>query len=767
MAPEDRLDERAVTHETDDYDTLGARAALGAALVAGLVRGVQDEPPIRLHQLDTQRDTFRLFRTFGRLVMGPPDFESDLRARIDQIRTHEARMAECVDGLPAANAEQQVSNMANAFAARADQGALGFRPYTPEPMPEPQRVTWRTVLRMLREFAKDFVKRQSRKPFEAAQRAADAAVQRANVIVFGRSSAFKLVLSEDDDGGVKTASTAHEVLSRDRDSEVYIAAQPKVWSELRSTVFSLVDGSEMDEWLPAATFNGRPYVVAQPRLLAPYPSESDTLPALTLGSIRVPAVNRACDAKSAVNRRQILTPLAGYPGNSPSGEVEDDQSAEADGDTEDAENSVEKQLEELEAWEEARRSAFTYIVATRLAQEISDAERAVQRDFENVESLVDSNLGDEGAPTEESTSTVRKRRHRVRRSLRVISVALGFVLLLTAPAIALVLGLIGVLVWLILQVGVIAFAAYRLVRRVIRRMQSEFHESHRLYLQAWQADQITNALLHNSEELLRLSARYVELLEWSDLIAQVVHQPLAHSAGSQSGPVMQLSGPRAMATADAGVDQARLEHLASQLSGRLFKRGWLTQLFFEWSRQANRQSRYRYGRDDETQGLDADYDVAAMRGDVSRLQEALNVEMPTGRLDAGIDRFLSDLDSAELFEESVTVRKTGAPELLVQFLSSIKAGDTEEVTPFDKTLCNGPGNTEMRKVDLIWPTTDDMKSSPESDSPSQGIVRASWRVDVSKAVSVDCLRQGDTDDVPPRAALDDIAGVDDPSMPSV
>lgn len=728
VAPEDRVEERAITPNDDSLDALSARAAFSVALLAGLLPGMETVPVTRLNN---PANAVRAIRCFGRVVVGPPTFLDNLRSDLDGIRVDETHMAECVGGLPSKEPEHQILESATAFSLRVNNGALTFSAYQPDSPPVPTKVTWREALRMLVTFMGGFIRGQIRRlTTEAAERARRKAQERVNRMVFGEGSAYKLVLPLDPGDPAPVTSVAQQLLSNDTDGAVFIPPQPQVWQELRCALFALVDGSAALPYLPSASFNDQSFVVAQPALLAPLADVTPGLAAEALGDKELPVIQRACDAASAMRRRQVLKAL--------------DHSSDKDAATPNDEGThpvSNPLLRQLDTWEEPRKKTFTYIVARHLAMAVVKAEVAVEADLARLKALAQDDQPD--AETSSDSEPAKARRLlKKKRLLRSVLVATFVVLVVAAPLVGLLIGLVGVIVWIVLQVAALLFAALHLLSRWLKRLQREFQEANRLRLEAWEAEQAVAAALHDSTELLRLSARYDELVEWSDVLAAIIHFPFSQRPDRPKPADVTLSGPLSLSVADATVGSARRERLSSQLGAKVFERGWLTRLFAESADKAIETLQFQHAQPDRGQGLDADYDVGAKRGDISRLGGALENQDRGALLDSAVASFVGGLPSEELFEPQVTNRRTSQMEDIRSFLQSIQAGDT--VTPFDASLSGMAAQDDLRQV-IDPPTTWGLRGNARLglgvvDETGQKTFRMTWRLDISEPTLASHLR---------------------------
>jgi hypothetical protein len=699
VAPEDRVDERAFTAVDDSDDALAARAAFSVGVLSGLLRGI--EVP-HIESIVSSDNSIRAIRCFGRVVAAPPNLVANLRSALEQTRVDESRMKDCVGGLAAKDPVHHVAVVARAFSAGAADGVLMHHSYVRNPAPVAIKITWRRALQMLKEYVAGLIRgRIHDLTFGAIDRAAAAAVKRANDLLFGANSAYELAI---DPGRDKVeVQLAEKILQNDSDGPINIPAQPQLWRDLRLCMFSLVDGTAPLSFIPESSFNGQPYLVTNPALLAPDPRSSVGLPAATVEDTALPAIDRACDVAAAVKRRMLV------------GAERDKTKVDNPSDTT---GPVIGQaiLQELDAWEDPRKDSLTYGIAKSLAGQVTTAEESLQINLSKLEAMA-------GKEKPQPSETIKPKRRRRRRRLFVALEVVVIILVIAAPAVALAFGVIAVVAWIVLQIVTVVVATVRLFMRWMRWLRTKFQEANRLNLEGYEAHELVEATLHGTREILRLSALYDELVEWS------------------AAEEIVVSGPLSLSIADAVISPPRLERLSARLAARLFERGWLTRLFTSTSREANEKLRYRRGEESKRQGLDADYDVAAQRGDVDRLNTELSAQERGQTLDKTVTQFISSSSLQDLFEADVTTRRLARATPIVDFLAGIRPDGPP--TSFDSSLSLNPNQEELRKV-IDPPWTCGLGDPPGInivDPEANQMFSVAWRLDISEAGSKSQLRR--------------------------
>jgi hypothetical protein len=167
----------------------------------------------------------------------------------------------------------------------------------------------------------------------------------------------------------------------------------------------------------------------------------------------------------------------------------------------------------------------------------------------------------------------------------------------------------------------------------------------------------------------------------------------------------------------------------------------MTRLFTEKSQEANAELRSQRGEQAVRQGLDADYDVAAQRGDAKRLRLALENQDRRVLLDDAVGTFVANLPVIELFEPEVINQRTSARCEIAEFLEGIRPLDP--VTGFDSSLSTFAGQEELRKViepPLSWGLDSEQLGCGVVDKNAHATFRVTWRLDVGEPASISNLR---------------------------
>jgi hypothetical protein len=140
--------------------------------------------------------------------------------------------------------------------------------------------------------------------------------------------------------------------------------------------------------------------------------------------------------------------------------------------------------------------------------------------------------------------------------------------------------------------------------------------------------------------------------------------------------------------------------------------------------------------------LDADYDVAAKRGGIRRLGEALAQQARGAILDGAVEGLAKEVPVEELFERTVTNRRTSLSTDVAEFLAGIRP--QTPVTGFDASLSAYAGHEDLRRVldpPVTWGLAGDEVGRAAVDRNARQTFRVAWRLDVSEATSVSGLRR--------------------------
>jgi hypothetical protein len=586
---EDRVAPNAMNPAVADTPT-PARLAFAGAAAAGALVG-QSRTPVDVVSAD-QVTTVRFIRVFARLSVGPNDLLDDLSDRTEKIRQDAAEMARLVGGAPAAEPARVSALAARSVARNADGRAFRYLPYQPDDPPKPTRVTFRRALRMLWDFVRDFLTSAARDAvLGAVEKRIKSLEDRAQQLIFGPDSAYRIALLDDMPTTDRStlAQAAEDLVKRD-DPSVQIPAMPQAWQQVRATAFGLADAVPAFVDLPL--LQNKRMVVTDPWLIAPLPTE----PVEPVGD-----EIRACDPIAA---RALQSPQ----GSDDSAQDEPSQGGERD----DRDNDVAE-------WLAQREDSFTWLLAGEIATSLDEAAADMI--------AATRQLADRMAPPTDNAADERARRkRRRRRMLKRAVIALALVAALVAPLILFLVGVLALLAYIIVQAVMFVLVVTRLLRRLARWVLARFQAEHRLLLEEYALAEAIQRSVHAAKEYAKLHSSYRQIVEWSDVIAEITHRPFGQpqeisvladrATGNLGAPLAWVAG--------AGVvtqqSRARLAHAAS---AHAYVRGWISATFDRRAQHATQEQRTQREEQADDASLDADYDVGAQFGAIRDLAEQL------------------------------------------------------------------------------------------------------------------------------------------------
>lgn len=229
-----------------------------------------------------------------------------------------------------------------------------------------------------------------------------------------------------------------------------------------------------------------------------------------------------------------------------------------------ADGSIEGLEQSLVSWARERSSSFLYGVAHRCGAEISNAEAAM---FAALELL--------GNPP---TDPKPLRRDRSVRALFIAGVV-GLISLIWAGrakwlGLSLALGCILGVVWLIAAIVAGVFRAYSRINRHFREM---YRRPPAQKMQQWALDRLRNSV----NELARLQNQYQVLMEWSEIIGHLVHEPFVRpTTDLVDDPFRRLDDtPDALTMLRAGRTPERSIALTNRMRNGVFEQHWMTGMY--------------------------------------------------------------------------------------------------------------------------------------------------------------------------------------------
>lgn len=607
VSVEDHLDDRGVLMPESE-SPLPERLAVNAALVAGLFVVQDDAPADMLAPTGTVQ--YRLVRGFGRLALGAPAIPVCIRTDTVALRTDAGKVADLSGGVAASDPPAVVASVARQFVTGCEQGTLRHQPYKRVPPPEPERVTLRKALQMAWEFLvtalRGAVVDAARRRWEQA---IDRVERRAQLLIFGEDSAYRIALRNGEPvPALPNASDLASQLLSDDDISVHVAAIPTVCQEYRRIAFALVDAGRMPDYVNRPRHQNDPMLVTDPALIAPLPSSKAADDAAS------PApdwASRACDPRARkVAWVEAGGQLAAFPHSAAAAAAVDPApaggtGAEAGTPADDAQKSAVLALlrEDLAG----RADSFCWRVTDTVDEEDKKAAAAMT----GAAARLRDRLEQAGAEDEDDVrSRRRKRKRKWLRWLRIVLVLVFVAAVVAMPALALAIGIIGLVTWTILQVIVLIGAAVAALMRCLRWAQRRFQENNRrdTMLHEWEQD--VAAARHEAGEFRRLDSAYRQLVDWSNVVAEVTHRPFgeAEAGGPPSDAVAVPGGPTSWVCGQGLVGESRLRRLTHACAKAVFTRGWLTAVFDERTRALTERERWEEGATDEAASLEADYD---------------------------------------------------------------------------------------------------------------------------------------------------------------
>ena len=656
---EDRVDDRSMT-SAEDASAVPGRLALNAAVLAGLFLSQKGDPRLSLGSMVN----FQLVRSFARLAVGPMNALDELVREVKQLRSDQAMMAELAGGVQAQEPVELVEVAAAQFAAKAAEGELTYHPYLPQPPPVAVRVTLPVALHMLWTFFAQSIRSSLR---TAADKAALEAIrrlqQRAQQLIFGEGSAYQVALVAMADAeelqAADLAGVAGSLLHNAGDLSVQVPATPSLWLQLRDACLSMADGGTPPSCVDLPHLHDKPMLISDPDLIAPLPDDS-ALEQLSAWGISSDAL-RACDPRTALAELKRL--------RADSSEGGEDETGGG--------------LVAYKTWLAERSDSFTWKVgmATAVALDVA-AEEMV-----STVAALRARLAIKEPSAKDLAKAAKKRRRR-----RVIKALLGVglsLLVLASPGVAFAIGAIGLISLFLMQIGALILVVVFAVRRYERALRRRFQEDHRLDLTMYQLDNDIKSSLHQAREFLRLRSAYVQLVEWSDVLAEISHHPFGQPVprDDSDGTELVVEGPLSWVRGDAVIGAPSRKRMAITCGRKVYGPGWLSHILANRAHALNAGSRLERGRDPGDSSLDADYDVNAQQGLIRMLAHNLGAEVLPGERDL-VDRIAAVVLASPVDQvfDAVAIRYMHASATVPQFFDLCFVTDPEHASPFDDSL---------------------------------------------------------------------------------
>lgn len=405
---------------------------------------------------------------------------------------------------------------------------------------------------------------------------------------------------------------------------------PKAWFDLRKLVFGLADGSE----LPSVVDQGlvhegdRRLLVRSPSHLGPDPSGA---PLVLHESLFAPGepleglagrVARPCDALLCREMDTLLArAIAMDDGPSGPSAVADldvpatDAEAEIDSDEEAGSDDGDEEVEAVDAvvppvvlpsdrvrytqargairdWVMERKDSLLWRLGDGIARELLMAIEEYIRAMAVIAAHRPSSVAEE------------MRRLRRRLWLRWLLIAL-----LVAAGVG-----VG---WLVLGISLLVAAAIALPTLIVSWFATFFRFSREMFRLQYRDLEQRMAYEHAEDsawvsagEIVKLVDRYVEFLDWSEVIGHFVHRPWGNPTAIQpaASTLDRTDVPRALGTAQGYITQQSVRSMRARALRQIITTGWLTSLFSPIRDEVLEQLRVDLGLDDASEVIDPEAD---------------------------------------------------------------------------------------------------------------------------------------------------------------
>jgi hypothetical protein len=745
ITDEDRIDDESMRLAEQDAP-IAARLAFTTATVAGLFKSQGDVPA---SAIDTAEGPIHLVRTFGRLAIGPLDAVPDLRQRLTALQQDAREMALCVGGVPAADAAGICESAARRYVSGAPDGTLRYDPFQGDEPPRAQDISLLSALKMMwSEFVQYTRGGLTQLANEVTQRAISTLEAKAQRMIYGEGSMYRVRVAGSDHPlpQVSTELMATAFLSAQANQSINIPATPRVWQDLRAAAFSLVDGGDPPDYVQLPSLQNKRLIVAKPGLIAPDPLDEQA---------KAPPIDglRACDPMGyrAIRQKLSMTPVP--PNQIPAIETALANSSEPP-------QGSEAGLDTLDGWLARRKDSFSWHVA-ELTEE---ALRSAEEDVIAAQTNLAARLQPSEPPSLEDEQQLKKRRKR--RLLQRLVLVLIVALILLAPAVGFAVGALAVGIWLALQLVCLIGVIAGLCLRYVHWLRARFQAKYRLTLSEWELNQEIQRAIYAADAYLRLKSAYSQLVEWSDVIAEMCHRPFGHAThpdfqpGSASED-FRLDGPLSLVTGFSTISADSRTRLALAAGRGIFGRRWLSELFATRSDEITTAEERRREVDASEAGLEADYDVSALFGYIAalcsalraqgeangdRLQQLIVDDLVARPIDAVFDVVQSPHSELpqtpdEFFRPCLPDAQGGGGRL-GSSLVTVRLGETWDSTKVAKRFLFGPF--------LSTRTRDDSVGLGRGGSPfllNNRLAAIGLRLDVSSSLPEEQLRHEDVSDL--------------------
>lgn len=600
LAPEDCERPGSANALVEHRDRYGPHVAAGVATVAGLWRaapGREVLDVVRDRCRDRPPGTVQVLRCFNRVADGGYVVDHVAAGAMRPLETWPIPRGRHVRRF---DLEEQHRAYLVDVLFRAHDDVLGHRRIEPRPpdQPLPLLVALRRIVALARQtvlrYPVQVITRWVARAYDRGARMAEWVLQRFDPEREVQRWADVVVTPSEPEDDVPEPPTVPP-------QEAVAGA----WGDLRALCLGVMDGSDLPPYVAFEGFTDDHdrLVVDTPAQVAPDPRDHTPAEVARLLGVDEP---RSCDPARFDALLETATGVLAWL-RARIALLEEQAGAGRAGD----------QLEELEELEELGRAeaalardvgrledrravvegSLLWAVARRLAGRIDE----VRADAEQAEAAV------EGDRDLEQAAEIEQRARRDRWRSRLV----GLVGLVVVGGLGWLAWtrLDGALRWLALGLLLVVAALGALARRgrrVARRRQ-EGRDLEALRVDRLRAERYPG-------ELERLSHRYVELLDWAEVVGWLVHRPWVGGAEADAElpePIDPDTLPVAFQAATAVVERRTLDGLVNLARRDLFDRGWLTGVYRAMDRLVEVEVRRNLGVEDpDEQMLDPAADTS-------------------------------------------------------------------------------------------------------------------------------------------------------------
>lgn len=613
VAPEDRDDPRGVNALAAGEDRLPAHSAHAIATIAGMWRSSDQGDKRVLVELNERNrpgpsTLVQVVRCFTRGV------------DVGYLADHVAETVFMPDGewpnpdrpsfTRVDNPSEIVNGAASNFMEQHGQ-VLGLSPFEPYTVPGGRKYGLLEALRIVLRY---FVNRLINKPGELVEKGkARLGNLAADLIerVDGGATGVRVLRPGEaaGEGGPKVElEDGLEVLVPNTDGPVQ-----KTWMDLRGLALCLVDGRSLPDGIDSKFLErgDRRAIVTDPALIAPDPESGyNVITGERTRTICDPlALDPDFQKKEGPEQDSCPEPEPadelekGEDGEEASvdpllaerAEGSNDANTNSEAEFDDPENSdnaesassqgqivtesIEAQGGEVQVLPDKATSSLLWVIGKSLAGNMKKADAEFSELKNRIKALESKPVSEEAEEEEGKTaSKVSTAKSRIARLAKLFGVTFGITVALCAAAFFL-LPLVGAVVALVIVPLIWIYVAAREARSFLIRERRE----NQLEVQA-QVDLVNMKLLAALREgdVLRLERRYVEYLDWAEIVGWYVHHPWIGQPLSQvsmDASVPQTLRPLAFQMAVGESDRVSLSRLGKETRNSVFDPGWLNDLY--------------------------------------------------------------------------------------------------------------------------------------------------------------------------------------------